>query len=731
MHCPFFYHMKELELLAPAGAYQTLKAIMAAGADAVYVGGRAFGARAFANNFTEEELLEAIDYVHVHDKKLYLTINTLLKDREIEEQLYDYLLPYYEQGLDAAIVQDFGVIQFLKEAFPKLAIHASTQMTITGADGAAFLLDQGVKRIVTARELSLEEIRIIKEKTGAEIESFVHGALCYCYSGQCLLSSMIGGRSGNRGRCAQPCRLPYDVLNDNGKYLTKEPSYVLSPKDLCTIQIIPQLAECGIDSFKIEGRMKQTEYAAGVTAIYRYYINRYQEYGKDVFEVKKEDYQKLLDLGNRSGFTDGYYKRHNGPEMITFEKPNHAKAETEAELQNDLQEKIKGKLKLCKGKHAKLTVSCLAFDAVAEGEIVQKAKSRPIDEQTVREKLMKTGNTPFVFENLKIEMEQDVFFPIGQLNALRRDALEQLKRVMLISHRRKEQGTVLPPSPKAVKDIEKTRCSVSLESANVLDIVCRADFVNRIYLESSMFFDYERIEQLKSVTQQIKETGKEAYLILPYIFREKTKVWYEENYLKLIQIPWLDGMMVRNYEELGFLKRHDYRGNICSDSNLYTYSNRAHEAFKTIGIVQDTLPLELNQKELQHKNCTESEMLIYGAIPLMISAGCVAKNFGHCKEGNERYLLKDRYGKEFSVKRDCDNCYNIIYNSQPLALFGMAKEVKKLCPYSYRLHFGEESPKEVKEILYIFNKIYIQNQQFDRNKLKTEYTNGHMKRGVE
>ena len=191
-----------VELLAPAGSYQTLKAVAAAGADAVYAGGTDFGARAYANNFTQEELLEAMDYLHIRGKKLYLTVNTLLKEREMEEQLYEYLLPYYEQGLDAVIVQDFGVLSFVRQAFPQMDIHASTQMTVTGAEGAAFLQEQGAKRIVTARELSLKEIRTIREKTGEEIESFVHGALCYCYSGQCLFSSMLGGRSGNRGR---PC----------------------------------------------------------------------------------------------------------------------------------------------------------------------------------------------------------------------------------------------------------------------------------------------------------------------------------------------------------------------------------------------------------------------------------------------------------------------------------------------------------------------------------------------
>ena len=242
---------RQVEILAPAGSKESLKAAVCAGADAVYTGGAMFGARAYAKNLAEEELLDSIDYVHVHGRKLYLTVNTLLKDREID-CLYEYLYPYYMRGLDGVIVQDIGVIEFLKRYFPGLALHASTQMTITGADGAAFLKEQGITRVVPARELSLSEIRRMKEETGLEIECFVHGALCYCYSGQCLLSSMIGGRSGNRGQCAQPCRLPYHV--EGGKAAD-----LMSLKDLCTIDLLPELMEKGIDSFKIEGRMKKQD----------------------------------------------------------------------------------------------------------------------------------------------------------------------------------------------------------------------------------------------------------------------------------------------------------------------------------------------------------------------------------------------------------------------------------------------------------------------------------------
>lgn len=305
---------RKIEILAPAGSYESFHAAIVAGADAVYAGGHKFGARAFAENFTEDQLLNAIDYAHLHQRKFYLTVNTLLKDYEIE-QLPEYLEPLYQRGLDAVIVQDMGVLNVVRQYFPDMDIHASTQMTVTGVNGAQFLKENGAVRVVPAREISLEEVRNIKSVTGMEMECFVHGALCYCYSGQCLLSSLIGGRSGNRGQCAQPCRLPYTVDGEKG--------YLLSLKDICTLDIIPDLIESGIDSFKIEGRMKRPEYVAGVTSIYRKYVDLYLKNPQKPYWVDDKDKEMLMDLFNRGGFHTGYYKQKNGRNMITIQKPNH------------------------------------------------------------------------------------------------------------------------------------------------------------------------------------------------------------------------------------------------------------------------------------------------------------------------------------------------------------------------------------------------------------------------
>lgn len=315
------------ELLAPAGSFEHLKAAVYAGADAIYMGGEKFGARAYAHNFSKEDMIEALEFAHFHECKLYLTVNTLMKERELFEELGDFLLPYYEHGLDGVIVQDFGAVHFIRENFPGMEIHGSTQMTITDFHGAVAAKRMGLSRVVPARELSLLEIKRIKEETGLEVEVFVHGALCYCYSGQCLLSSLYGGRSGNRGRCAQPCRLTYQLEDGEGNPLEhrEKGKYLLSPKDLCSLSVLPALMELPVDSLKIEGRMKNVEYVAGVTSIYRKYLDEIAANWKqrEQFRPKDEDIHALEELYCRGSFTQGYWKKHNGQDMMSVVSPKN------------------------------------------------------------------------------------------------------------------------------------------------------------------------------------------------------------------------------------------------------------------------------------------------------------------------------------------------------------------------------------------------------------------------
>ena len=423
---------KGCEVLAPAGSWDSMTAAIAAGCDAVYMGGTRFGARAYAENPDDQGLLQAIDYVHLHGKRLYLTVNTLLKEKELEEELEAYLRPLYEQGLDAVIVQDYGVLDFVKEHFPGMDIHISTQMTVGGPYGAKIVERLGASRLVLPRELSLEEVRDIRKVSDIEIEAFVHGALCYCYSGQCLMSSLIGGRSGNRGRCAQPCRLPW-----NGKHL-------LNLKDMCTLDILPDILEAGVYSLKIEGRMKSPRYTAGVVSIYRKYVDLYMAKGREGYRVDPEDRELLLMLFDRGGFSESYYRHHNGRDMIyTGDKPkfravdeNRMKKLDQAYVLVKTQEKIKGNLKLFPGESATLEVTCGATSVTVKGAEVMKAQKQPLMAEDVERRFRKTGDTPFTWEDLQIEIGSEAFLPVGAMNQLRRDALKALEKEIVHGYRR-------------------------------------------------------------------------------------------------------------------------------------------------------------------------------------------------------------------------------------------------------------------------------------------------------
>lgn len=728
------------ELLAPAGSFETCRAVIFAGADAVYAGGSRFGARAYAENFTKEELLFAIDFVHLHGKKLYLTVNTLLKQNEIED-LYAYLLPYYLHGLDAVIVQDYGVMQLIHTRFPDLPIHISTQMSVASAYGFAYLKKRGAARIVTARELSLEEIRIIRSQSDLEIECFVHGALCYCYSGQCLLSSMLGGRSGNRGRCAQPCRLPYTVLDENRR--VKQPGiiqqhkpkgaecYPLSPKDLSTIDQIPQLIEAGITSFKIEGRMKSAEYAAGVTAVYRKYIDQYMEKGS--VKVSRQDQERLLQTGNRSGFTSGYYKQHNGPDMITMIHPSHEKSKT-ADLKF-LQEKkvpVQAEAFLVIGEPARLTVSSSMTSVSVQHGLTQAAKKQPMSREMIAEQLSKTGNTPFVIEQMNVHMDDAVFLPKQTLNQLRREAFGQLAEQILLPYRRTAGQSCAEHLKKENKPgLTEPDFTVTVEEKQQLRAVLEHDFISRIYLDSSMYRQEHFTAQLKEHTERIHAAGKQAYLILPPVFRSKTAQFYKE-YWQEIQRARIDGYLAKTLDELGFLEQMQADPKCCvTDHSLYTYSEYAKASYAADGWRRNTIPLELNKKELRAGDHTESELIIYGHMPLMTSAQCIRRTFGHCTGKNGLWYLKDRYAREFPVKSVCSDCYNTIYNPQPLSLIQLADELKRLHPAAYRLWFTIESEETVHSVLNMTKASFLEHQTPDLAAVLGAYTNGHYKRGTE
>ncbi len=803
------------EILAPAGSMEGLKAAIAAGCNAVYIGGNRFGARAFANNLDQDEMLEAIAYCHLHDVKLYMTVNTVLKDREIKEALFSYLRPYYEAGLDAVIVQDMGVLRFISRHFPKLAIHASTQMTLTMGKGKEFLEKYHVNRIVPARELTLRELCTMRRETSMELEVFVHGALCYCYSGQCLFSSMLGGRSGNRGRCAQPCRLPYHMAEQN----RSEDAYLLSPKELCNLPYLAEMIEAGIDSFKIEGRMKRTEYTAFVTSMYRKYVDLYFALGKEKYRdyIKKnqkeweEDLQNLSDLYNREGFTQGYLtgqagdsaQRHPGQKgtMLASKRPKHGgvlvgtvqkvnpkeviykvqktiHAQDVVEFRNHSQtpsyeytlgedvpagtlvtarykkgseirigdqvyrtknavllEKIaqdylrtneqvsvQGHCVAQKGQPLSLTVTLKGQTICCQGEICQKAKKRAIDESDIRKILQKTGNSPFYFEKLSIEAEENVFLPVGAIKQLRRDAFEQVRKQFLaqfwredtvisedINNRKKDDQKGHAVS----KESLKPQIATSVTTFEQAAAVCANPKVDRIYFETAVMTEKE----LSQAYHLAKEKQKEVWLAMPVIFRHaiwdrfehKIQIIRENAYgqkdIPLIEDIW-DGYLIRNTESFAFLTKYipKEKLRIRLDHNMYVMNEEAQRFWKEQNVTLFSASLEATKRELEaFQNYEPMEIPVYGKIPLMVSAQCIQANQKVCvcqdpKEWHKQIVFEDQKKRRFVCVNYCRYCYNIIYQDIPLYLEEIADQSTTIAG-SIRYSFTTESASLVERIL--------------------------------
>ena len=702
---------KDFELLAPAGSLEILKGVIESGADAVYVGGSMFGARAYANNFTEEELLEAIDFAHLRGVKVYLTVNTLIKNSEFSK-LYDYLLVYYKRGLDAVIVQDIGVVKAIHEYFPSMEIHTSTQMTVTGADGVRFLSQFGVTRVVMAREVSLAEMKRIHEETGMELEAFVHGALCYSYSGQCLFSSILGGRSGNRGRCAQPCRLPYTVEG-------KKDEYILSLKDMCGIKALDKLHDAGVYSLKIEGRMKQLEYACGVVKYYRSYIDSMKP-------VTDADYDRIKALGNRCGFTDRYYFDHNGFDMVTYVKPNFVSNAAEPSPEKR-KLSIEGELVLREGEPGSLTVKRGDVTYKASIEPVSTALKAPLDKKAAIDRINKTGDTDFEFSHIKAQIGENVFVPNGALNRLRRDAISGLCDKLLKRYYRNDARyadmsrlTALPEHvvksdaahDEAINDYT-TICSCMTRAQ--LDTLISYDCFDVFYLDFDMYDRKTLIQQFADDVKSLTKRNKKVYLMLPTIFRADSSDYFVSIAKELDKVSF-EGFVVKNYEEL-YLTENLFTGKkVILDHNMYTFNDVSKSAFFEHGVSGDTVPLELNSREIMHRNNIGSQMIVYGYYPLMTTANCVHKNTKGCDKKQKFIYLKDRYNKSFAVCNNCKECYNTIYNSLPTMLTKNISKLKEAGIRSFRYSFTIETPKQIKAVM---------------DDKVAEYTNGHYKRGVE
>ena len=750
---------KKVEILAPAGSFDIMKAAVAAGADAVYMGGSRFGARAYAENPDETGMLEAIDYVHLHGCQLYMTVNTLVKEDELDD-LYGYLLPYYQAGLDAVIVQDMGVFSYIREHFPDLPVHASTQMTITGPEGTALMTRMGATRIVTARELSLEEICRIYQETGVEIESFVHGALCYCYSGQCLFSSLIGGRSGNRGRCAQTCRLPFDVLRrpdennhnenknkkkENGVLNPGDAKYVLSLKDLCTLDILPDILEAGVYSLKIEGRMKSPRYTAGVVRLYRKYVDLYLKNGRKGYRVDPKDRKEMLDLFDRGGQTLGYYTEHNGRDMVVcHEKPAFRQENRElyqyldkTYVEAEVKEPVQGFARVCEGEPLQLT---LQYEDPLTGEsrmaggigaVVQTAVKQPMSKERIEKQLGKTGNTPYYFEQLEVETGGSPFVPVQELNELRRSAFEQLTEEILRPYRREMPEHKACETEQGRQNLEGNKTAlyhihVSVEHPAQLKAALSVPEVDAIYLDSAEF----GAEQWDEWVSRCHQADKQCLLILPHIFRDRAKKYFE-TYRSKLESAGFDGLVIRAWEELELVRGWKFSLPLVMDYGIYTMNQRA-EVFVREMVpeipMRFTLPVELNSRELEARDSRERELLVYGFIPVMVSAQCIRKTVEGCSKCPEYLYLRDRKKKVFPVRNQCRFCYNTIYNSSPLSLLKDKKQIDRLQPEVLRLAFTSENAAQTEEVLDAYVRTFIRQKPAE---LEGEFTRGHFKRGVE
>lgn len=725
----------KVELLAPAGNYDSLIGAFNAGADAVYVGGEKFSARAFADNFDTETLCKSIRYAHLFGKRVYLTLNTLIKEAEFGE-LYEYVKPFYVAGLDGVIIQDFGVLKFLKEHFPHMELHASTQMAVTGAEFVSMCQELGISRVVPARELSLAELKAIKD-AGIEVECFVHGAMCYCYSGMCLMSSILGGRSGNRGKCAQPCRLPYQV---SAVGQPAKETYTLSLKDMCTIEHIPELIDAGMDSFKIEGRMKRSEYAAGVTALYRKYIDQYYKDPTKKIQVSKRDKEVLEHLYMRSELHDGYLHKANGKEMVTQEAPSY----------NGLDECVLAEIGVkYLGRTLKMPVSAYAyfevgqasvftvytkdgFQATVNGPVVEAAQKTPASEEMVFKQLSKFGGTHFTLKDMDISIQGQAFLPNGVLNALRREALEQLEEQIIhagfpeLSLRNaKENSYFVQPEKKKTDILTVKKLTVLVKTKEQLQEVCKNPI---LYKLDTLYMEDEAADAYLSGQVKIPKEVSLAYA-MPYILRKKD-ISGMEAYLGSLFLRGIQVVLVRNVEELALVRRlqKQFKVSIISDASIYCW-NRTAKAALLEYVSRITLPIELNSKELRPLRGTDTEQLLYGYIPMMITANCIFKTNAQCQlaKGGVSHsaALKDRYGKIFTALTNCKYCYNMIYNSVPLSLH---KKCHKELSGFFRIQFGKENREDVKKIIDYYDK-WIQGI-FAEFPVK-EYTTAHENRQVE
>ena len=669
-----------LELLAPAGSMDALRAAVQSGANAVYLGSGPFNARQNAKNFSLDELPDAVRYCHVRGVQVHFTLNTLVTDRELE-QAAQIVTAAVRAGVDAFIVQDLGLVSLLRQMAPEVPIHASTQMSIHSLDGVLRAAAMGMSRVVLARELSREDIAYICRNSPIEIEVFVHGALCMCYSGQCYFSAVVGTRSGNRGQCAQPCRLAYGY----GRY---EDKYPLSLKDNCLIAEVGELERLGVSSVKIEGRMKRPEYVAVATRLYRAAID-----GQTVSPAEMKD---LRDVFSRQGFTQGYYRGQTGPEMFGVrqkEKENKElmqKARAGYENAESPLVPVRFYAVVHHRQNAMLAVEDeLGNLCKTEGPVPQTALSRPLTQEALAERLAKTGGTPYRCVETKSVVEPDLSLSAAAINAMRREVLAHLTAVRGRLPERELNSfspVKLHPGP-----CKPPRWTVGILSQEQLTPKLLAMKPARLYVPLSMF--KKDVLWRSRIPEQT-----ELAAVLPRVIRDGEV----EGVLGALDKARALGVRLALCGNLGHISLARSRGfAVCGDFGLNLFNSRAMNVARGLGLESATVSFELTLPRIRDlSKPLPAELLAYGRLPLMLTENCIIKNrSGRCACSSGPMKLVDRRGEEFRVLPDQDTCRSVIYNGKKLYLLDKLPELRGLGLWGLRLQFTTENPMEVDAVV--------------------------------
>lgn len=694
-----------MELLAPAGSMEALRAAVCNGADAVYLGADTFNARINARNFSAADLQEAVVYCHVRGVKVHLTLNTLVLDREMPRAA-ELIRLAASCGVDAFIVQDLGVVSLCRQLAPDVPIHASTQMSIHSLEGVMEAAALGCSRVVLARELPAEEIAHICKKSPVEIEVFVHGALCMCYSGQCYLSSVIGRRSGNRGQCAQPCRLPYGY----GRF--ESTRYPLSLKDNCLAGELDELRRMGVASIKIEGRIKRPEYVAIVTRAYRTVLNG----GK----LMPSDLQELETAFSRQGFTDGYFRGQTGSDMFGRRQEGEDTADLFASARATYEQGepqrigVRFYAMIRRGEPAQLAVEDPDGNLCrTRGPVPEQAVYRSLTPQDLEQQLKKTGGTPYLCTAVRSSLDPDLMLPASAINAMRRDVIAELTA---------KRGRAAPARLNAYDEPPRydgiagePQLTIAVRTAGQITSRMLSMKPTVLYVPLSELAEHPDLPQRVSVETQLAA-------ILPRV------IWSGELAPVARQLRTVYEMGVRQVlaGNLGHLHIARAAGfAVRGDFGLNIVNSRAMRYLREQGLDSQLLSFELTLPQIRDiSKAVPAELLIYGRLPLMLMENCVMKNrtgICACQTGTVR--LVDRVGEEFPIVKDPGTCRNVLLNGKKLYLLDKKDALRGMGLWALRLQFTTENPGEIDKVLMDYQGRAV----FDAG----SYTRGLYSRGVE